>query len=75
VALRIERKPPEEERLAIQSRGGLITRKVPLKGDLGNDLQDATAAAKQIVASAKRLPAGNLSMSPGPKTAATRQPK
>ena len=78
VALRIERKPQGEERLVIQTRGGLITTKVPLKGDLGKDIQAATAAARQIVASAKRLtaePAGNLSMSPGPKAAATRQPK
>jgi hypothetical protein len=78
VALRIERKPPGQERLVLQTRGGLITKKVSLKGDLGKDIQDATAAARQIVASAKRLtaePAGNLSMSPGPKTAATRQPK
>jgi len=74
VALRIERKAPGEERLVIQTRGGLITRKVPLKGDLGKDIQDATAAARQIVASAKNLtaeePAGNLSMSPGPRAAA-----
>jgi hypothetical protein len=77
VALRIERKPPGGEWLVIQTRGGLITRKVRLKGDLGKDIQDTTAAARQIVASAKGLtgePAGNLSMGPGPKTAA-RQPK
>jgi hypothetical protein len=55
VALRIERKAPGEERLVIQTRGGLITRTVPLKGDLGKDIQDATAAARQIVASAKSL--------------------
>ena len=78
VALRIERKPPGEERLVIQTRGGLITIKVSLKGDFGKDIQGATAAARQIVASAKSLtaePAGNLSMSAGPKAAATRQPK
>ena len=74
VALRIERKPQGGERLVIQTRGGLITRGVPLKGDLGQDIQDATAAAKQIVASAKSLtaePARNLSTSLGPKAAAT----
>jgi hypothetical protein len=78
VALRIERKPSGEERLVIQTRGGLITIKVPLKGDFGKDIQGATAAARQIVASAKSLtaePAGNLSMPAGPKAAATRQPK
>ena len=77
VALRIERKTPGEERLVIQTRGGLMTTKVPLKGDLGKDIQAATAAARQIVASAKSLtaePAGNLSMSPGPRAAA-RQPR
>jgi hypothetical protein len=77
VALRIERKPPGEERLVIQTRGGSITKKVPLKGDLGKDIQDATAAARQIVASAKSLtaePAGYLSMPPGPRAAA-HQPK
>jgi hypothetical protein len=77
VALRIERQPPGEERLVIQTRGGLITRKIPLKGDLGKDIQNATAAAGQIVASARGLtaePAGKLSMSPGPRAAA-RQPK
>jgi hypothetical protein len=54
VALRIERQPPGEERLVIQTRGGLITRKIPLKGDLAKDIQNATAAAGQIVASANR---------------------
>jgi hypothetical protein len=76
VALRIERKTPGEERLVIQTRGGLVTRRVLLKGDLVKDIQVATAAAMQIVASAKSLaaePAGNLSMSPGPR-AAVRQP-
>lgn len=70
VALRIERKPQGEERLVIQTRGGLITRKVTLKGDLGKDIQDVTAAARQIVASAKSLtaePARNLSVSQPPK--------
>jgi hypothetical protein len=65
VALRIERKPQGDERLVIQTRGGLITKAVPLKGDLGKDIQDVTAAARQIVASAKSLtaePAKNLSM-------------
>jgi hypothetical protein len=73
VALRIERKPQGEERLVIQTRGGLITKAVPLKGDLGKDIQDVTAAARQIVASAKSLtaePAKNLSMSQPPKAAA-----
>jgi hypothetical protein len=74
VALRIERKPQGEDRLVIQTRGGLITRAVPLKGDLGEDIQDATAAARQIVASAKSLtaePARSLSMPQPLKAAAT----
>jgi hypothetical protein len=69
-ATRIERGPKGAERLIIRTPGGLITREVPLKGDLGKDIQDATAAAKQIIASARSLtakPASNLSWSRGPE--------
>jgi hypothetical protein len=64
----IERGPKGAERLIIQTLGGLITKEVPLKGDFGKDLQDATAAAQQIVARARSLtanPSRNLS-TPGP---------
>ena len=70
VALRIERKPPGEERLVIQTPGGLITREVPLMGDLGEDIQHATTSAQEIVASARRLtaaPATSLSSSQPPR--------
>jgi hypothetical protein len=69
-ATRIERGPKGAEQLIIQTPGGLITRKVLLKGDLVRDIQDATASAKEIVASAKGLtaePARNLSTARGPK--------
>jgi hypothetical protein len=71
-ALRIMRGPKGAERLVIQTPGGLITREVPLRGDLGKDIQDATTSAKEIVASAKRLtaePARTLSTTRGPKAA------
>jgi hypothetical protein len=64
VAMRIMRGPKGAERLVIQTPGGLITREVPLCGDLGKDIQAATTSAREIVASAKRLtsaPARNLS--------------
>ena len=64
VAMRVMRGPNGAERLVIQTPGGLITREVPLQGDLGKDVQAATASAEEIVASARRLtspPARNLS--------------
>jgi len=63
VAMRILRRPNGSERLVIQTPGGLITREVPLRGDLGQDVQAATTSAKEIVASARYLtspPARNL---------------
>jgi|SRR6516225_7891742 hypothetical protein len=62
-AVRIMRRPNGSERLVIQTPGGLITREVPLRGDLGKDVQAATASAKEIVVSARHLtspPARNL---------------
>ncbi len=38
VALRIVRRSNGAERLVIQTPGGLITREVPLRGDLGKDV-------------------------------------
>jgi 4-hydroxyphenylpyruvate dioxygenase-like putative hemolysin len=64
VAMRSMRGPGGAERLIIQTPGGLITKEVPLIGDLGEDIQHAAIAAREIVASAKRLtaaPARNLS--------------
>jgi hypothetical protein len=55
VAMRIMRRPNGSERLVIQTPGGLITREVPLRGDLGRDVQAATTSAKEIVASASHL--------------------
>ena len=63
VAMRIMRQPNGAERLVIQTPGGLITREVPLRGDLGKDVQAVTTSAKEIVASARYLtspPARNL---------------
>jgi hypothetical protein len=63
VAMRVIRGPDGSERLVIQTLGGLITREVPLQGDLGEDIQAAATSAKEIVASAKLLtspPARNL---------------
>ena len=68
VAIRIMRGPRGAERLIIQTPGGLITREVPLRGDLDKDIQLATTSAKEIVASAKNLtsaPARNLSQHGG----------
>jgi hypothetical protein len=65
-ALRIMRGAKGAERLVIQTPGGLITREVPLIGDLRRDIQHATTSAQEIVASAKRLtaaPATSLSSS------------
>jgi hypothetical protein len=70
VAMRIMRGPRGAERLVIQTPGGLITREVPLCGDLGKDIQAAATSAKEIVAGAKSLtaePARNLSTTRGPK--------
>jgi hypothetical protein len=57
VATHIMREPRGGERLVIQTPGGLITREVPLRGDLGKDIQAATTSAAEIVASAKSLTA------------------
>jgi hypothetical protein len=65
-AARNERRPSGAEQLIIRTPGGLMTREIPLKGDLDKDIQDATAAARRIVASAKSLtakPARSLSTS------------
>jgi hypothetical protein len=67
--VRIMRGPRGVERLVIQTPGGLITREVPLRGDLGKDIPAAAISAKEIVASAKRLtaaPATSLSSSQPP---------
>ena len=64
VAMRIMRGPKGAERLIIQTPGGLITREVPLRGDLGKDIQAAAISAKEIVAGARSLtaaPARSLS--------------
>jgi hypothetical protein len=69
VAMRIMRGPKGAERLIIQTPGGLITREVPLRGDLANDIQAAAISAQEVVASAKRLtapPATSLSSSRPP---------
>ena len=57
IAARIMRGPKGEERLVIQTPGGLITREVPLRGNLGTDIQAVTTSAREIVASAKILTA------------------
>ena len=77
VAMRIMRGSRGAERLIIQTPGGLITREVPLIGDLRRDLQHATTSAQEIVASAKRLtaaPATSLSSS-RPEKVASRAPR
>jgi hypothetical protein len=69
VAMRIMRGPKGAERLVIQTPGGLITRDVPLRGDLDKDIQAAATSAQEVVASAKRLteaPATSLSSSRPP---------
>ena len=54
----IERgRPGRAERLVINTLGGLITKEVPLKGELDKDIENVTSAARQIVASAKNLTA------------------
>jgi hypothetical protein len=69
LAMRIIRGPRGGERLVIQTPGGLVTREVPLRGDLGTDIQTVTTSAREIVASAERLtaePATSLSSSRTP---------
>jgi hypothetical protein len=69
VAMCIMRGSRGAERLVIQTPGGLITKEVPLLGDLGRDIQHATTSAQEIVASATRLtakPATSLSSSRAP---------
>ena len=64
VAMRIMRCAKGAERLVVQTPGGLITKEVPLRGDLGIDIQHATTSAREIVATAKNLtadPSRNLS--------------
>ena len=64
VAMGVMRGPNGSERLVIQTPGGLITREVPLRGDLRKDVQAATVSAKEIAASARHLtspPARSLS--------------
>jgi hypothetical protein len=56
-AMRIMRGPKGGERLIIQTPGGLMTREVPLIGDLSQDILLATTSAKEIVATTKRLTA------------------
>jgi hypothetical protein len=71
-AMRIQRGPKGAERLILQTPGGLITREVPLSGNLGKDIRDAVTTANQIVADAKSLtaqPARYLSTAAGPKAA------
>ena len=53
----IERGPGRAERLVINTLGGLITKEIPLKGELDKDIENVTSAARQIVASAKNLTA------------------
>ena len=54
-ALSIKRGPNGTERLIIQTLGGFITREIPLRGNLGKDIQDVMATANEIVANAKSL--------------------
>jgi hypothetical protein len=56
-AARIERGPRGVERLVINTLGGLITREILLKGDLDKDIENATSAAREIVARARSLTA------------------
>jgi|SRR5215469_9322043 len=63
IALCIMRQPNGSERLVIQTPGGLISRQVPLRGDLSADVEAASTSAREIVASARHLtspPARNL---------------
>jgi hypothetical protein len=70
VAMRIMRGPKGAEWLIIQTPGGLITREVPLRGDLGKDIPAAATSAREIVDGAKHLtaaPATSLSSSQPPR--------
>jgi hypothetical protein len=53
----IERGPGGAERLVINTLNGLVTKEVPLKGELDKDIENVTSAARQIVARAKSLTA------------------
>jgi hypothetical protein len=53
----IERGPGGAEWLVINTFGGLVTKEVPLKGELDKDIENVTFAARQIVARAKSLTA------------------
>jgi hypothetical protein len=69
----IRRGPGGAERLVINTRGGLVTKEVPLTGEWDKDIENATSAATQIVAHAKILtaePATKLSGPAGTKTSA-----
>jgi hypothetical protein len=57
IAMRVTRGARGAERLVIQTPGGLVTREVPLRGDLDKDIQAAATSAKEIVASAQSLTA------------------
>lgn len=56
-AKRLEREPGGAERLVIATLGGLVTKAIPLKGKLDIDIDTVAFAAREIVASAKRLTA------------------
>lgn len=63
LAMHIMRRPNGSELLVIQTPGGLITRQVPLRGDVSEDVEAAAASAREIVTSARHLtspPARNL---------------
>jgi hypothetical protein len=69
----IERGPGGAERLVINTLGGLITKEIPLNGELDKDIENVTSAARQIVTSAKSLtaePATKLSSRPAEVSAA-----
>jgi hypothetical protein len=69
----IERGPGGAERLVINTRGGLVTKEVPLTGEWNQDIENVTFTARQIVAHAKSLtaePATKLSRSAGTKAPA-----
>ena len=66
----IERGPGRAERLVINTLGGLVTKEIPLKGELDEDIANVASAARQIVARAKSLtaePATKLSRVGGTK--------
>jgi hypothetical protein len=53
--MRIMRGAEGVERLVIQTPGGLVTREIPLRGDLDKDIQAAATSVQEIVASAQLL--------------------